>query len=179
MADIMVAVAVGTLSILPGFPPMHGGETYEKCARRKWSQQTAELIARKLRSQLKPMFLWRVMVQTRFELQTFQRAKDKIALSRMQIAGRRIAPQCPLRVPRFLPRGERQRQFEKSRQAAHGDRLGGDSLINRLIGGGHRLLVRFQQGKPDECRAVESAKRIGLIRPIEKSQGLRIAVEMM
>jgi hypothetical protein len=37
MADIVVAVTKGSLSILPGLSPMDGGQTEKKCSGRKWS----------------------------------------------------------------------------------------------------------------------------------------------
>src|SRR6266849_10112365 len=69
MTCIVVAVTERPLPILPGFPPVNGGEPEEKCARWKRSQQTSHLFQRKLCAQFQPMFLWRIMIKTGFEIE--------------------------------------------------------------------------------------------------------------
>src|SRR6266850_838548 len=104
MTGIVVAVTKRPLAILPGLPPVNGGEPEEKCARRKRRQQTSHLFQRKLCTQFQPMFLRCVMIEPWLQIESIDLWQNHIAFRRMQIAGGWITPQRPLRLPCLLPR---------------------------------------------------------------------------
>ncbi len=169
MTGIMVAVTERPLSILPGFPPMDGGQPEEKCASRKRSQQTSDLFSGKFRAQLESMFLRRVMIETRFEIQSFESAARPDSLrsdANCRMTDCSAAP-TPTPLPSSMPTVPE--RIRKTGKASHVDRLSRQRprLIDRIIGGRDRLLIRLQQRQTEERRPFEPTKRIRLIRPIQ------------
>jgi len=178
MADIVVAVTKGPFTIFPGFPPMHRRETDKKGADRKWLQQPRKLIGRELRPPLQTMFPRRIVIQTRHKVQPFDSRRHDVPFRRMQIAGRGVAPQRPLRLTRFFPGGQGQGELKEPRQGPHRHRPNRNRpvLIEGGIGRRYRFFIRGQQGERNQVCTHEPAKGIRLVCPIEKSEGPGIPV---
>src|SRR5882724_739700 len=111
--------------------------------------------------------------------------EQRIPFGRMQIAARRIDPQCPPVSRDFLPGGESERQLKKASQSLQaqiprGGRLAGKKFDQRQ----RLLLLREWKLHPlvrpacvaGAARTLEFAERIGLIFPGEISEAARIAV---
>src|SRR6267378_2438354 len=181
MTGIVVAVTECPLAILPGLSPVNGGEPEEKCAIRKRGQQTGNLYSRKFSAQFEPMFLWCIMIETRFEIESVELWHDEIAFGRMEIPGRWITPQRPLRFPCLLPSRQCKSKFKESGKRSYVERLAGNRprLVDGVIGRRLWLFVWLQQRQRNERCPFKSTKWIRLIGPIEIPKRTSIAVEMM
>src|SRR6267378_1736086 len=127
------------------------------------------------------MFLWRIMIETGFEIEPVELWQDEIAFGRMQIAGRRITPQCPFRFPCLLPSRQRESKFEEPGKGPNVHWLIRDnaSVVDRVVWRRNRLFIRLEQRQSDQRCAFKSPKWIRLICPIEIPKCTSIAVEMM
>src|SRR6266849_3334145 len=110
------------------------------------------------------MFLWRIMIETGFEIGPIELWQDEIAFGRMQIAGRRITPQCPLRFTCLLPSRQRESKFEEPGKRPQPHRLRKNSicLINGIVRWGDRFFFWFQQWQRNEWCTFNSPKWIRL-----------------
>src|SRR5215510_14448001 len=99
----------------------------------------------------------------------------------MQVSGGGITSQGPLRFPCSLPSRQSECELKESGESPHIERLTTDglSLVNGLIGGRQRLLIRSQQWKPNEFGPLEPSKRVRLICPVQIPQCPGVAIEMM
>ena len=96
-------------------------------------------------------------------------ADQDVALGGMQVAARRIRAQRPARAAGLLPRRERERVLEQARQRPEVERRARHraALVQALVGGRDRLLIRREDRQPRERRALEAPEGIRLVRPVE------------
>src|SRR6185295_18311130 len=87
---VVLTVAKRSLSVLPGFAPIHGRKTKQKGVRRELSQQRSETFLRPLRAQFQCMLLRRVVIKTWQWQQARDVADEQVAFGWMEVATRRI-----------------------------------------------------------------------------------------
>src|SRR5271157_5810376 len=103
---------------------------------------------------------------------------NQVALCRMQVAARRIAPQRPARLLVQLPGGEAEGQFEEN-----ADRF--DTTCLRRNGPGAKKIaiggskLGAEEVQLDSRRPGVSAEGVRLRRPVEMPQGPRIPVQVV
>src|SRR2546425_10237018 len=119
------------------------------------------------------MLFGRVVIEPRFQIKSFDPRQDEIAFGRMQIAGRRITPQCPFRFPCLLPSRQRESKFEEPGKGPNVHWLIRDnaSVVDRVVWRRNRLFIRLQQRQSDQWCAFKSPKWIRLIRSEERRVG--------
>src|SRR5512147_2948713 len=127
------------------------------------------------------MLVRRVVVQGRGVAKSGQRTDQQIAFGRMQVAARRIATQRPASGVDLLPRGNRQRVLEESRERADGKRNARHqtATVQLAVSGRQRFVVGAKQGQVNQRRALVAAKRIWLVYPIELRGAVGISVELV
>src|SRR6267378_1376501 len=127
------------------------------------------------------MLLWCVVIEPRFEIEPVELWHDEIAFGRMEIPGRWITPQRPLRFPCLLPSRQCKSKFKESGKRSYVERLAGNRprLVDVVIRGRYRVSIRRQQRQQNERCAFKSPKWVRLICPIQITKRTSIAVEMM
>src|SRR5207344_1395129 len=90
VADVMVAVAKGPLTILPGLAPMDRGEPDEQAS---WSKLTGERgpgLVGQLRAPFERVLVRRVVIDAGLGMKTLDGPGDEITFGGMEVAARRV-----------------------------------------------------------------------------------------
>ena len=95
MSDIVIAVSIGPLAVLPGPAPVDGGEGGQQSALGEAVHERLPGFAREYAALFQNVLVWGVVINARLPAQMLERRDDDVALGRMQIAARWIAPQLP------------------------------------------------------------------------------------
>src|SRR6267142_5445074 len=129
------------------------------------------------------MITAQVMIRSTARTKSLHGWEQRVRLGRMQIAARRIDPQCPPVSRDFLPGGERERQLKKASQSSQAQILRGCGLAAKKFDKRQRLLllgVRKLHALVRPGRTcLEFTERIGLIFPGEIAEAARITVQVM
>ncbi len=92
VSDVMVAVAEGPLTILPGLAPMYRGEPDEQASWRKLTGERGPGLVGQLRAPLERVLVRRVVIDGWFRMKTLDGPGDEITLGGMEVPARRVDP---------------------------------------------------------------------------------------
>ncbi|MCY1392407.1 hypothetical protein D9M71_72780 [compost metagenome] len=174
VAQVVLAIAIGALAVLPGFAPGDAGKPQQASPCRQRRGQPFGQGGWQLAADFQPVDV-RGVVDQQGALLHRARRQQQVGLGGMQIAGGRIDPQCPAAGPRLLPGGDGQAVVEQLRQARA---IQWRRRAER--GGEHRVVGRrfFQRAMPQlqHARAAVAAEGRRLGRPVELAGPRREAV---
>ena len=174
VSAIMLAITKGAFTVFPGLAPSDGGKTHEKGIR---GQQIPGLLG-EFGPNLQGVSLWGIVVDAGGFIQPSQGRQDAVSFRRMQVSARRIDAQRPATRARLFPGRYGQGIFEESPDGFSGKPLGRnpsryeDILVRRAF-------ATFLQRKRNGFSAREFPERIGLIRPIQITEGSRVAAKVV
>ena len=172
VAAVVLAIPIGAQAVFPGFAPMNAGQ--------RQHYPTLQFVSP--RGEIRRGALFEAVIVAQVVMnpggQTGDGGADQVTFGRMQIAARRITTQRPARAALLLPGGQSQRQFEQQRQRIAFERVGGGSFASAhgLERGGQGI---GPQRQFDARRSRETAKRIGLVGPVESARSRGIAVQVV
>ncbi|MCY1438484.1 hypothetical protein D9M71_546860 [compost metagenome] len=167
MAEIVVAVAIGALAVLPRLAPGNAGQRQQQAAVRQCALQLIGQRSRQFGAHLQRMHVCRV-VRQHSGLVHSPGGQQQVGLGRVQVAARRIDPQRPAVAAGLLPGRQRQAVVEQLRHAGQverrrtAQRAGEDAVVRR------RFLLRAVQ-QLDQPRPVVATERRRLGRPVQPS----------
>ncbi len=123
VAEVMLAVAIGSLTVFPGLAPVHAGQCQEAAAGRQAVIQQRSQRRRQFAAHLQGMLVGTVVGEQRRRLQGTA-GKQQVGFGGMQVAARRIDPQRPASAAGLLPGRQRQSVVEHLRGLRRSSREG-------------------------------------------------------
>jgi hypothetical protein len=119
VSNVMLTITEGSFPILPRFPPMDGGQTYQDGAREHRCEAPYSFTFGHA-APFQTMVTGGIMVDT--GLQSLHRGNDRVALRGMKVAARWVTSQGPAGLFELLPGGKSESQFEQGSNAVSIDR---------------------------------------------------------
>ncbi len=170
VADVELAIAIGTLAVFPRLAPVDGGQPEQRDRPvRGWARSNGRPLFQQMR--VRPVVIHPIR-------EIGQRAADEIALRRVQIAAGRVAAQRPAVRPVLFPGRQAEREFQQTAQPGPIQRCWKHrprpvQIPEGHVGGGGRERQR------DFRAPVIAPEGIGLGVPVQRLGPRGVAVEMM
>lgn len=177
VAEVMLAVAIGSLTVFPGLAPGHAGQCQEATAGRQAVIQQRSQRRRQFAAHLQGMLVGTVVGEQRRRLQGTA-GKQQVGFGGMQVAARRIDPQRPASAAGLLPGRQRQSVVEHLREAAAIEPRGRGRRPGKHPVVGWRLLQRpMQQFDLPAAPVLAERRRLG--RPVQSAGTGCVALRAM